>query len=230
MNQKNGTFQDFAPDAEVAYSPDGVAKAGMGIDAADITGEGWPDFVMTAFDAEYHSLFIKRGTFPFDDWTIPSGLARMTMYDVGWGTHFIDYDNDGIMDLLIVAGHVNRIVEMTRANVTYKEVPLLLHNDGKGDFRDMRESAGPVFHTSYDAGGLAVGDYDNDGDLDAIFVYLQDRPVLLRNDVGQDNAWIGFKLIGTKSNRDAIGSMLTIRQGDRKLVRWITGGARAFGI
>lgn len=92
----------------------------------------------------------------------------------------------------------------------------------------MEESAGPVFRTQYDARGLAVGDYDNDGDTDAIFVCLQGRPVLLRNNVGQDNAWIGLQLVGTQSNRDAIGSKLTLRSGSRKLVRWITGGASIF--
>jgi hypothetical protein len=112
--------------------------------------------------------------------------------------------------------------------VTYKEQPLLLRNDGRGTFRNMEESAGPVFRTQYDARGLAVGDYDNDGDTDAIFVCLQGRPVLLRNNVGQDNAWIGFQLVGTRSNRDAIGSKLTLRLGSRQLVRWITGGGSIF--
>jgi len=228
MNQENGTFRDFAADAEVAYDPNGLAKAGMGIDAADLNGEGWPDFAMTAFDAEYFSLFINHGTFPFDDWTIPSGLAHMSMHDVGWGAHFLDYDNSGVMDLLIANGHVNKVVEQSRANVTYKELPLLLRNDGKGRFQDMRAAAGPVFSTRYDARGLAVGDYDNDGGTDAIFSCLQDKPVLLHNNVGQDNAWIGIQLVGTKSNRDAIGSKLTMRLGGKKLVRWVTGGASIF--
>jgi hypothetical protein len=228
MNQKNGTFKDMAMEAEVAYDPNGLAKAGMGIDAADVNGDGRPDFVMTAFDAEYHSLFINPGTFPFEDSTIQSGLARLTMQYVGWGAHFLDYDNDGIMDLMIVTGHVNKVVGLTRPNVTYKEQPLLLRNDGYGNFRNMAESAGTAFRTQYDARGLAVGDYDNDGDTDAIFVCLQGRPVLLRNNVGQDNAWIGLQLVGTQSNRDAIGSKLTLRSGSRKLVRWITGGASIF--
>ena len=147
---------------------------------------------------------------------------------VGWGTHFLDYDNDGIMDLLIVNGHVNKIVELTRSDVTYKELPLLLRNDGKGSFRNMERMAGPAFQTQYDARGLAVGDYDNDGDVDAVFIRLQDTPVLLRNNVGENSSWVGFQLVGTKSNRDAIGAKLTVRLGDRKLVRWITGGASIF--
>lgn len=228
MNQRNGTLQDFAMDAEVAYDPNGVAKAGMGIDAADVNGDGRPDFVMTAFNSEYHSLFMNPGSFPFDDWTVSSSLGYLTMPYVGWGTHFLDYDNDGIMDLLIVSGHVNKIVELTRSDVTYKELPLLLRNDGKGSFRNVEKIAGPPFHEKYDARGLAVGDYDNDGDVDAAFIRLQDTPVLLRNNLGQNHGWVGFLLVGTRSNRDAIGSKLTVRWGDRKLVRWITGGASIF--
>ena len=228
INQRNGTLRDFAMDAEVAYDSNGVAKAGMGIDAADIDGDGQPDFVMTAFNSEYDSLFMNRGSFPFDDWTIPSGLGFLTMSYVGWGTHFLDYDNDGIMDLLIVNGHVNKIVQQTRSDVTYKEPPLLLRNDGKGNFRNMERMAGPAFQTRYDARGLAVGDYDNDGDVDAIFICLQNTPVLLRNNVGEESGWVGIQLVGTKSNRDAIGAKLTVRLGDRKQVRWITGGASIF--
>jgi hypothetical protein len=228
MNQKNGAFRDSAMEAEVAYDPNGVAKAGMGIDAADVNGDGRPDFVMTAFNNEQHSLFINPGKFPFEDWTIASSLGFLTMPYVGWGTHFLDYDNDGIMDLLIVSGHVNKTVEQMSSNVTYKERPLLLRNDGKGSFRNVQESAGPAFLTKYDARGLAVGDYDNDGDVDAVLVRLQDTPVLLRNNVGEKSSWVGFQLTGTKSNRDAIGAKLTVRLGDRKLVRWITGGASIF--
>jgi len=183
---------------------------------------------MTAFNSECHSLFVNPGSFPFEDWTFNSGLAYLTMPYVGWGTHFLDYDNDSIMDLMIVSGHVNKIVELTRSDVTYKELPLLLRNDGRGVFQNMQESAGPAFHTQYDARGLAVGDVDNDGDTDAIFLCLQARPVLLRNNVGQDNVRIGFQLVGTGSNRDVIGSRLTVHLGDRKLVRWITGGASIF--
>jgi enediyne biosynthesis protein E4 len=114
------------------------------------------------------------------------------------------------------------------SNVTYKELTLLLRNDRKGCFRNVQESAGPAFQTRYDARGLAVGDYDNDGDIDVAIVRLQDTPVLLRNNAEEKNNWVGLQLVGTQSNRDAIGAKLTARVGDRKLVRWITGGASIF--
>lgn len=118
MNQGDGTFQDLALDAEVAYDANGVAKAGMGIDSADINGDGRPDFVLTTFETEYHSLFINRGRLPFEDWTVRSGLARLTVNYVGWGTRFLDFDNDGMMDLIIVCGHVNKVIELASTTVT----------------------------------------------------------------------------------------------------------------
>ncbi len=228
INQKDGTFEDSALDADVAYDPNGLAKAGMGIDAADVTGDGWPDFVMTAFDHEYHSLFLNPGHFPFEDGTISSGLAGLTAPYVGWGTHFLDFDNDGVMDLMIVSGHVNKSIEEGTASGSYKQPPLLLKNDGHGVFHNVKETAGPAFQKNYDARGLAVGDFDNDGDTDVVFACLQDHPVLLRNNLGQDNNWVGFELRGTKSNRDAIGAKLIVDYHGRKLVRWITGGSSIF--
>ncbi len=225
INQKNGRFEDVALDAEVAYDANGVAKAGMGVDAADINGDGIPDFVVTNFNDQYHSLFLGSLSFPYEDRTVTSHLAEFTKSYVGWGAHFLDFDNDGNLDLIVVNGHINQVIEATRADVKYKEPPLLLRNDGKANFQNMRERAGSVFHEGHIARGLAVGDFDNDGDLDVVFTRLNEKPVLLRNNVGQDNSWIGFELQGTKSNRDAIGAKITVVSGNRKLVRWITGGS-----
>jgi len=225
LNQKNGTFADAGLDAEVAYDENGVAKAGMGVDAGDVDGNGWPDFVVTNFNNEYHSLFLNRGSFPYEDWTAKSHLAGYSKTYVGWGTRFIDYDNDGNLDLLVANGHINQIIELTRTDVTYKEPPLLLHNNGQGIFENVKDTAGPTFRTGYDARGLATGDFDNDGDTDAVLVCLNDKPVLLENKVGQDSSWIGFELVGHKSNRDAIGAKLTLHLAARKLVRWVTGGS-----
>jgi hypothetical protein len=225
INNRNGTFTDIALDAEVAYDSNGVAKSGMGVDAGDVNHDGKPDFVVTNFNDEYHSLFISAPSKLYIDRTVPSQLAAYTRTHVGWGAQFIDYDNDGELDLLIVNGHINRVIETTRVDVKYKETPLLLHNDGNGIFQNMRGQAGSVFMAGYSARGLAVGDFNNDGGIDAVFTQLDGSPVLLRNNVGQNHSWVGFQLRGTKSNRDAIGAKITVDVGNRKLVRWITGGA-----
>src|SRR6266446_7160569 len=225
INQHDGTFKDIASNAEVAYDSAGIAKAGMGVDAGDVNGDGRPDFVITNFNDQYHSLFVGTSSPLYEDQTVASHLSAYTRSYVGWGAHFIDFDNDGNLDLMIVNGHINQEIETTRGDVKFAEPPLLLRNDGKGIFQNTRDHAGIVFRSAYRARGLAVGDFDNDGDSDAIFTCLDGTPVLLRNDAGQDRAWIGFELQGTKSNRDAIGAKITIEAGKRKLVRWITGGA-----
>src|SRR5207237_9782060 len=127
--------------------------------------------------------------------------------------------------VLIVTWRINRVVETTRVDVKYQEPPLLLHHDGKGVFRNMREEAGSAFQSAYRARGLAIGDFDNDGGVDAVFTRLDGRPVLLHNNVGQNDSWLGLQLQGTKRNRDAIGARITVETGKRKLVRWIAGGA-----
>ena len=225
VNQKDGTFRDAAVQADVAYNADGVALAGMGVDAGDVDGDGSPDIIVTNFNDEYHSLHLNRGHLPFEDSTQSSGLARFTKSYVGWGVRFLDYDNDGDLDVLIITGHINQMIELTRKDVTYQEQPLLLENNGHGIFRDATAEAGPAFRTRYSGRGMAVGDFDNDGDSDVVFTRLGDRPVLLRNNKGQSNAWIGFELQGTVSNRDAIGARLSLTSGGQTLVRWVTGGS-----
>jgi hypothetical protein len=225
INKRDGTFEDAALDAEVAYDANGNAKAGMGVDVADVNGDGQPDLVVTNFNDQYHSLFMGSASFPYQDRTVASHLAQFSKADVGWGTKFLDYDNDGSPDLIIANGHVNQSIELMRGDVKYQEPLLLLHNEGQGVFRNAAQEGGPAFNSGYIARGLAVGDVENDGDPDIVITRLNGTSMLLRNNVGQDSHWVGFELQGTKSNRDAIGAKITVTAGDRRLVRWILGGS-----
>jgi len=224
INKHDGTFEDIALEAEVAYDQNGIAKAGMGVDAGDVNGDGIPDFVVTNFNDQYHSLFLGSKSLAFSDRTSASHLANLTRSFVGWGTKFLDYDNDGNLDVMLINGHINQEIESTRVDVKYKEPALLLRNKGSGVFDDMRELAGATFQRSYLGRSLAIGDFDNDGDTDAVFTTLNGRPVLLRNNAGQENSWVGFSLQGTVSNRDAIGAKITVTSSGRTLTRWIVGG------
>ncbi len=225
INQHDGTFKDIAGEAEVAYNEHGVAKAGMGVDAGDANGDGLPDFVVTNFNDQYHSLFVGSKSLPYQDRTVASHLAALTKSYVGWGVKFLDYDNDGNLDLMLINGHINQAIETTRADVSYHQPPLLLRGLSDGTFQDMRNSAGQVFTSGYLGRGLAAADFDNDGDLDLAFTRLNGPPALLRNDIGQQNSWIGFELQGTISNRDAIGAKIIVTSGGRRRVRWTTGGS-----
>jgi enediyne biosynthesis protein E4 len=225
LNQKNGTFRDAAFEAELAFNADGVARAGMGVDAGDVDGDGNPDIVVTNFDSEYHALYQNRGNTPFREITARSRLAAFTKSYVGWGVRFVDYDNDGDLDLLIANGHLHETIAESNRSVQYREPPLLLANDGRGVFTNMANKAGPVFAQGYLGRGLATGDFDNDGFIDAAFIDLNARPVLLHNESAGTNHWLGLRLVGMQSNRDAIGARVSLRQANRKLTRWITGGS-----
>ena len=225
INQKDGTFKDIGLEAGIAFSQLGKERAGMGVDAGDINGDGLPDFVVTNFTDEADALFVSTSPLEYQDRGVQSGLAQFTRLDVGFGTHFIDYDNDGNLDLIIVNGHVTELMELARKDTKYRELPLLLRNSGSGSFQDMRNLAGPFFAIPRVLRGLAVGDFNNDGFIDVATSCLGERPVLLKNKLTGGAHWIGFELEGTTSNRDAIGARVALRSGAKQLVRWVTGGS-----
>jgi hypothetical protein len=146
-------------------------------------------------------------------------LARLTRPYVGWGVKFLDFDNDGALDLLIANGHLHEQINLSNREVNYREPILLLDNDGAGRFRRAEIPGNPILGR-----GLASGDFDNDGFPDAIVMNLNDRPVLLHNSAASGHSWVGIKLQGTRSNRDAIGARLTLRSPNGTMTRWIVGG------
>ncbi|MBM3725225.1 MAG: CRTAC1 family protein [Acidobacteria bacterium] len=217
-NRGGGRFEDLGLEAQVAFNPDGVARAGMGIDAADADGDGHPDFAVTNFDTEYHALYLNPGRLPFTETTTASGLAVLTRDYVGWGIRFLDANNDGHQDLAIANGHLHEHIALASRTVTYREPALILLNDGAGRFTNS--NAIPGTHLGR---GLATADIDNDGLPDLAFISLGEAPRLLHNRTAPAN-WVGLKLRGTRANRDAIGARAVLRQGSRTLTRWVTGG------
>jgi len=225
-NRGDGTFEDVGLEAEIAYNRDGIARAGMGVDAGDLDGDGRPDFVVTNFGNEYHALYLNRGRLPFREASVESGLAAHSIPYVGWGVRMLGYNNDGVLDLFIVNGHLHEMISRSNRAVSYREPPLLLANDGHARFSLV--DGGPALRTTYLGRGMASGDFDNDGAVDVAFVSLNAPPVLLHNEAAAGQRWLGLRLRGTASNRDAIGARITLRTGSRTLTRWITGGGSFF--
>lgn len=223
-NNGDGTFTEIGLLAEVAYGAAGQAESGMGADAGDYDGDGWPDLVKTNIDYEPNNLLRNLGDGIFQDMNIPANMGAVAMLYSGFGVRFADYDNDGDLDLVVLNGHVLDNAHLFREGVTFAERPFLLQNAG-GRYVDMGARGGAPFEKAYVGRALAAGDYDNDGDTDLLFVTNGGAPALLRNDGGSRNSWIGFQLVGAGSNRDAIGAVVTLTAGGKKRFREIVGGA-----
>jgi hypothetical protein len=208
-NKGDGTFEDVGLASEVAVDMDGRTYAGMGADFADYNNDGWPDIVVTDLANQRYALYENNGDGSFTYATPSAGIGQMTLPHSGWGVRFLDYDNDGWKDLLIAQGHDLDTIELNYPNLHYREPMLLARNTGHG-FIDVSPQSGAIFHQPWVARGMAIGDLDNDGRLDAV-VTTNDGPVhILHNETASTNHWILLKLVGHKSNRDAIGAEVTL--------------------
>ena len=210
VNQKDGTFKDQAIEAGVAYSPDGKPQAGMGVSIGDYNRDGMLDIVKTNFAGDTDSLYLNIGDGSFDDRTYQAGLGINTRL-LGWGVSFIDIDNDGWLDILVANGHVYPEVDGTQVDASYAERKYLYRNLRQGQFEDVSMIGGSGITADAKARGFAVGDYDNDGDLDVIVNCVNAVPQLLRCDSSTlKRNWVKIRLVGTKSNKTGIGARIKV--------------------
>jgi hypothetical protein len=224
-NIGHGQFRDVALLAGVAMASDAKARAGMGVDFGDYDGDGKLDLVVTNFMLEAHNLFRNLGGGLFADATFESGLGAPTLPFVGFGVVFLDYDNDGRLDLAIANGHVLDNASHFTPNATYAERNLLFHNEGSGRLKEVGRISGPGFALESVHRGLAVGDIDNDGNLDLLVTTNGQAVELLRNAGGTHGNSLLIKLIGRKSNRDAIGARVTVTTGTTTQIREVKAGS-----
>ena len=209
-NKGDGTFEETGLTAEVAVDGDGRTYAGMGIDFQDFDNDGLPDIVITNLANQKYALYRNNGDGSFTYDTYVAGLAPMTLLHSGWGIRFLDYDNDGLKDLLIAQGHDLDTVELNYPQLHYKEPMLLARNMGEGKFVDVSAQSGSVFAQTWVGRGMAVGDLDNDGRVDAVVTTNGGPAYVLHNETPTQNHWLSLLLVGHKSNRDAIGAEVKV--------------------
>jgi hypothetical protein len=223
-NNHDGTFTDVAVLAGAAFNEDGREQAGMGSTIGDFDGDGRPDIFKTNFSDDTSTLYRNNGDGTFSDSTFPAGLGLHTQY-LGWGTMFLDFDNDGWPDLLVVNGHVYPEVEKEHLGSDYQEPRILYHNKGNGRFEDISAASGPGITTANSSRGLAVGDLWNDGKISAVVSNMNSTPSLLVNQVRSDHHWVAIQTKGVKSNRDGLGAKIRIKVGNRVLVDEVRSGS-----
>jgi hypothetical protein len=223
MNRGKGRFEEAGNFAGVAYSGDGRARSGMGLDSADFNQDGWMDLFVANIDLERFAIYQNNHDETFDDQAAPTGIGMATRLMSGWGLKFFDYDNDGFLDLFLANGNPDDLIESIHSLVKFQEPLMLFHSTGKG-FVNVSAQSGPVFAKPLSARGMAIGDFDNDGATDVLVANNDGAPVLLRNQAGSQNHWLGIKLVGTKSNPDAIGTRITYQAQDLKQQRMKVGG------
>ncbi len=223
VNRGNGRFEEIGIQADVAYNVDGRARSGMGADSADFNQDGWMDLFLSDLNAEVYSLYENKHDETFGDVAGSWDIAKATRSMSGWGLKFFDYDNDGELDLIVANGSPDDLIEEIYDHFAYREPLLLFQNNGKR-FRDVSRESGPIFSKALSGRGLALGDFNNDGGVDVLVAVNDGAPVLLRNNIGKKNHWLGVRLIGKRCNPDAIGARLTYQAGDLRRSRMKVGG------
>lgn len=223
-NNRDGTFREVGYLAGVSVSADGQFEAGMGTDAADTTGDGRMDLIVAHLDMQLARVYQNLGDGTFEDATFRSKLSYATYHISTFGTRFMDYDNDGLPDLFMANGHVLDNIERYHSDTKYAEPKLMFRNTGRGIFENVSDQLGTDFQLPRVSRGAAIGDFDNDGDLDILVNNCGQAPQLLRNDGGNANHWLEIFLIGTKSNRDGVGARVRVSAGDLVLHDQRKGG------
>ena len=213
-NKGDGTFREVGYLAGAAVSGDGQMEAGMGVDAADTTGSGRLDLIVCHLDMQLNRLYRNMGDESFIDATLSSKIGYDSYQVSGFGTRFLDYDNDGARDLFVANGHVMDNIQLYHPDTTYAEPKHMFRNIGRGRFENVSDGLGPDMQQPHVSRGAAAGDFDNDGDLDILVSGCGQRPQLLRNDGGNAGHWLQLFLIGTKSNRDGVGARVKVTAGD----------------
>jgi hypothetical protein len=224
QNNHDGTFTDVSLISGLAASEDGRYEAGMGIDATDVDGDGLPDVYITHLDFELNRLYHNNGDGTFTDVTYSSGIGNKAMLLSGVSAKFIDYDNDGWPDILQANGAMVNNIKLYHSLVSYEEPLLMFHNLGKGRFEKVSDSLGPDFNRLVVGRGLATADFFNDGQVGFAVNCRGDYPELMRNNGANGNHWLEVLLIGTKSNRDGIGSLLKLTSEGVVRVEQAKGG------
>ena len=223
-NLQNGKFKDVAVEAGLAFSSDGKARAGMGVDVADFENSGKPGIVITNFDNEMIGLYHYAGR-GYDDVAMQEGLGTASRNTLGFGCVFFDADLDGRLDIAVANGHIDETVRNIRGNVGYAQPAQLFLNEGEGRFMDVASEVGGGFDHPKVGRGLAVGDFDRDGDLDVLLTTNNGGAFLYRNDLSNENRSIRFRLVGTESNRDAIGAIVHLFVNGQLQTRMVRSGS-----